>query len=288
MTAARILLLLAGLCLPATLPAAEYHAVQGAVVRVEADLDARSGPVRLEAFERSWPVRRTAPGRWIGWIGVDLAARPGAHAIRWRSGKGELQQTLIVEPGHFRISRIEVPRTMAEFDAPTLARIRSEAARLRACYKRHIDAHADFVVRGWPVNGVLSTPFGARRIVNGEPRAPHSGLDIAAPAGTPVLAPIAGRVLLTESMYLNGNTVVLGHGDGLVSVYSHLEHIAVKPGEWVEAGRPLGRVGATGRATGPHLHWGMRFNGARIDPRYLMNEEDGGIADLKPRPDGLS
>lgn len=245
----------------------EWHAVQGDIVRVETKL---AGPhVSLRCFGKSWPVRMLPKGRWMGWIGVDMEQKPGNYHLHWISEARKASGQLQVNPGHFRISRITVEKKMAVFDAKALARIRADHAALKKAYGVKVDALPDISMVKPPVHGVVSTPFGARRYVNGEPRSPHSGLDIAAPEGTPIVNPLAGRVLLAESMFLNGNTVVLGYGRGLVMVYSHLKDLHIHQGAWIGAGETLGEVGQTGRATGPHLHWGVRFNGARINPNSL-------------------
>lgn len=268
----------------AAIPAAHanpsvWQATQGDVVHVRLTLQGTlRGMPTLRCFGRDWPVRplerrSDTATSWQGWIGIDLKQRPGRYPVIWRVGNQQRRDMLIVKRGEFRISRITVEKRMAEFDAPTLARIRREAKVLRATYVTQVRAHPMIRMSRMPVDGVISTPFGAQRYVNGEPRSPHSGLDIAAPAGTPIRAPLAGRVLLVANMYLNGHTVAIGHGDGLVSVYSHLQRADVQQGEWVDEGALIGRVGATGRATGPHLHWGIRFQQARINPLSLL---DGG------------
>ena len=159
---------------------------------------------------------------------------------------------------------------MADFDAATLARIRAETKALKATYFEPVDASPDIIMHGRPTEGIESTPFGAQRYVNEKARSPHSGIDIAAAAGTTIITPLAGRVLLVANMYLNGNLVAIGHGNGLVTVYAHMQSAAVKPGEWVETHQAIGKVGSTGRSTGPHLHWGIRFYGARINPESLL------------------
>jgi len=277
--ATRCTTLLSGLMLgllacsfPGLASAVQWTATQGDVVSIELSGIRASDDARIEvrAFGKPWPWKPDGQDRIKAWIGVDLSARPGEHAIQVRDAAGGQSHTLLVRKGHFRISRIEVKKKMAEFDAKTLHRIRADQAAIKQTYGMHVDANPDIAIAAEPVSGIVSTPFGAQRYVNGQPRSPHSGLDIAAPEGTPVINPLPGRVLLAESMYLNGNTVVIGHGNGLVMVYSHLHALKVKQGDWLKAGARIGAVGMTGRATGPHLHWGVRFNQARIDPGALL------------------
>jgi len=253
----------------ASASAADYPATQGDVIMVEADLG--DSTPSLRCFGRTWPVKSMGQQRWRGWIGVDLKKKPGTYDMHWQQGKKLLaQDKLHVSSGTFRISRISVAEKMAVFNQKTLKRIRSEVKALKATYTQGVNANPNVVMHFLPVKGEESTPFGAQRYVNGEPRSPHSGIDIAAPAGTPVRLPLAGSVLLVAYMYLNGKTIAIGHGNGLVSVYSHMQSTAVSKGQWVKTGETIGEVGATGRATGPHLHWGVRFYNARVNPASLL------------------
>jgi len=256
----------------ASASAADYPATQGDVIMVEADLG--DSTPSLRCFGRTWPVKSMGQQRWRGWIGVDLKKKPGTYDMHWQQGKKLLaQDKLHVSSGTFRISRISVAEKMAVFNQKTLKRIRSEVKALKATYTQGVNANPNVVMHFLPVKGEESTPFGAQRYVNGEPRSPHSGIDIAAPAGTPVRLPLAGSVLLVADMYLNGKTIAIGHGNGLVSVYSHMQSTAVSKGQWVKTGETIGEVGATGRATGPHLHWGVRFYNARVNPASLLEPD---------------
>jgi len=255
-------------CTPAY--GAQWKATQGDVVLVESSISHEK--LSLKCFGRSWPVKRSADGHWRGWVGVDLKKKPGPYKLSWSaSGKLVTSDNLIVEKGEFRISRIEVPKKMASnFDKPTLKRIRAEKKELLATFVEPVDANLAIHMTGRPARGIESTPFGAQRYVNGKPRSPHSGIDIAAAAGTPVIAPLAGKVLMVSHMYFNGKTVVIGHGNGLVSTYSHMQSTAVKKGEWITTHQKIGEIGTTGRSTGPHLHWGIRFHNARVNPESLL------------------
>jgi len=249
--------------------AATWSGIQGDVVSVETTY--AGDKLELTCFGKNWPLKSLGHGAWRGWIGIDLKKKPGKYNIMWKSAKDAVANDFLeVTKGTFRVSHIEVTKKMAVFDKKTLARIRTEVKALKTTYIEKVDANPDVKMSGRPIEGIVSTPFGAQRYVNGEPRSPHSGIDIAAPAGTAIKTPLAGRVLLVADMYLNGKTVAIGHGNGLVSVYSHMQSIAATKGAWLEARQKIGEVGATGRATGPHLHWGVRFNNARVNPDSLL------------------
>jgi len=250
--------------------AADWKAIQGDVVKVESSISGEK--IQLHCFGRSWPVKRSENGQWRGWIGVDLKKKPGRYKLTWSmADKVSASDTLIVDKGVFRISHIKVPKKMASgFDKPTLKRIRAEKKELLATFVEPVDANLAIHMTGRPTEGIESTPFGAQRYINGAARSPHSGIDIAAPAGTPVIAPLAGKVLMVAHMYFNGKTVAIGHGNGLVSVYSHMQSTDVQLGEWLTTHQKIGEVGTTGRSTGPHLHWGVRFHNARVNPESLL------------------
>jgi len=266
-----ILLILCTFLLPASLFAAQYHVTQGDVLTIHRDMP--EGKVTLQCFGKHWPVSRGKNGKIWAWIGVDLKTKTKSYPIIWTSRSWRAEDQLSVSKGEFRISHITVDKKMAVFDKETLAHIRSDQRMLKNSYTAKVDASPFIHLTNMPVTGVESTPFGAQRYVNGEPRSPHSGIDIAAPEGTPVVTPLAGKVLVVSNMYLNGNTVAIGHGHGLVSVFSHLKSASVKEGDWIDRDKQIGAVGKTGRATGPHLHWGIRFQKARINPYSILRQE---------------
>ncbi len=248
--------------------ATTWTAKQGDVVEVH--LDHVASIKSLYCFGKKWPFQTMDDGSLRGWIGVDLKKKAGSYKVLWQ-GANKHYDTLKVTAGSFRISRITVKKSMAQFDAKAIARIRHDQKALLNSYSVPVAANPAIRMRGRPVDGVISTPFGAQRYVNGEAKSPHSGLDIAAPRHTPIVAPLTGKVILRESMFLNGNTIVIGHGNGLVSVYCHMQDFAVQVGDWVKTGQKIGTVGSSGRSTGPHLHWGVRFGMARVNPQSLIH-----------------
>ncbi len=264
------------LLIAASADAETYRAIQGDLLTIERPLP--RGELTLRCFGKTWPATRVENGKVRAWIGVDLKTRPGNHPITWSvsspdSRPAQYSDQISVIRGEFRISHITVDKKMAVFGKEELKRIRADQKMLKESYVATVDARPNLKISEMPTEGIVSTPFGAQRYVNGEPRSPHSGIDIAAPEGTPVTTPFAGRVLVVSDMYLNGNTVAIGHGYGVVSVFSHLKSASVKRGDWVALGSQIGEVGTTGRATGPHLHWGVRFNQARINPNSMLEKK---------------
>jgi murein DD-endopeptidase MepM/ murein hydrolase activator NlpD len=177
---------------------------------------------------------------------------------------------LKVEKVDFATQELTLPPSMVDLDAQTLERVNREAKRLKSLLKGYRDERlwSGSFVR--PVQGAVTTGFGLRRIINGQPRSPHTGVDLRAQEGTPVRACNRGIVALVADQFFSGKSVVLDHGWGMYSMYFHLSAAVVKEGDYVARGALLGRAGSTGRATGPHLHWGIRLNGARIDPLSLI------------------
>lgn len=213
---------------------------------------------------------------WRGWglIGLDDEAGPAAveasgTAVDGRPVAGTLAVTVAAKP--FPEERLDVQSEYVEPPAEVTRRLERERARLAEIYRRR-DAgprRSGPFVR--PVSGEPTSVFGTRRIFNGQPRSPHPGLDLRAAEGTEVLASGPGTVVLAGDLYYSGNTVILDHGGGLFTLYAHLSRVDVEEGERVEAGRPLGRSGSTGRVTGPHLHWGAKIGDAPFDPRALLD-----------------
>jgi hypothetical protein len=209
-------------------------------------------------------------------IGIDLETKPGR--LPWRvgfvDGGGAPHQAsghLTVKSRSFPVQRLTLPTGMVDLAPDNERRAEAEAARLRALYDTITS------VRFWrgrftrPIaSDVKSDGFGFRRLINGKPRSPHTGVDFAAAAGTPVVASNGGRVALVADHFFGGRLIALDHGEGLYTLYMHLERIDVAEGALVERGAILGAVGSTGRATGPHLHWSAQLRRARIDPDALL------------------
>ncbi len=178
-------------------------------------------------------------------------------------------QTFTVEPREFPTRQLRVAPQFVNPPPSVQQRIDRERRQLGALFRAVVpEPRWGSFVR--PIEVSVVSGFGVRSVYNGEPRAPHTGADFASPSGTPVLAPGGGRVVLAEPLYFTGNTVMIDHGVGLVSLLAHLSRIDVRVGADVAAGAPVGLVGATGRATGPHLHWTVRLQGARVDPLSVI------------------
>lgn len=214
-----------------------------------------------------------SPGGYSGLAGLDVDDAPGARpwTVTVRSTGETTQGTLDVAPRQFFVQHLTLPSTMVDLDPRTEQRANAEAEQLGRLYA---SVTPERLWRGAfvrPVQGdEPGTGFGARRVINGQPRAPHTGTDYAAPKGTPVLASNDGRVALVADFFFPGRLVVLDHGLGVYTMYFHLDQIGVTAGERVTRGQPIGTIGATGRATGPHLHFGVHAGGARLDPATLL------------------
>jgi murein DD-endopeptidase MepM/ murein hydrolase activator NlpD len=256
-------------CDPALLRLGASAMAQGSVIEVEAAAGVAAAwdgrPLRF------WQEAPAGPSRAL--LGVDLERTPGpAHLEVIRDGVA-CRAAVEVVAGDFPERELRVGQRYVELSARDRARANREAARLRAVYAKV----SDRIWRGpfrLPVAVDPSPNFGQRRILNGQPRSQHAGVDFGARRGTPVHAPARGKVVLAEPLFFSGRTVVLDHGLGLFSLYGHLHTSAVRVGQVVEPGARLGSVGATGRATGPHLHWAVRLNGARVDPLALVRPAD--------------
>ena len=240
------------------------------------------GPVMFNGYRS--PVVH-AGDQWTAVVGIPLDTVPGPQSARVVDAAGKTVRTLpfTVAPKQYAEQRLTVKdQRKVDPNPEDLARIDQEKARTdRALGTYSTDFEPPWRMRP-PVPGERSSSFGLRRFFNGQPRNPHSGMDIAAPTGTPIRSPAAGRVVEAGDFFFNGNTVFVDHGHGVVTIYCHLSRIDVKVGDTVAEGSVLGLVGATGRVTGPHLHWGIGINRAMVDPALFMPPAKGAAAPAKP------
>jgi hypothetical protein len=232
------------------------------------------------AFGHRVAAYRVDGTTWRTLVGIDLNTPPGRYSVTFDAAIGghrlETTSTLDVRDKAFPTRELSVAEAFVNPPASEANRIAAEAARLDAIWK------VETPQRLWegpfvrPVAEPANSAFGSRSVFNGQMRAPHSGADFLSPAGTPVHAPAGGRVVVAAPLYYTGNTVVIDHGLGLYSLFAHFSAIAVHEGDLVTAGDVVGRVGATGRVTGPHLHWAVRVGGARVDPLSVLAVLGGG------------
>jgi murein DD-endopeptidase MepM/ murein hydrolase activator NlpD len=246
----------------------------GELVVLSIALPEASGPIKARAFDRDVAVYPDGERGWRALVGIDLDVKPGTYAVTIDAGAGASRMhgsyDLQIASRTFRTRRLTVNEAFVTPPPSERARIEREAALLAGVW------NAPAAQRLWtspfvrPVPQEANSAFGTRSIFNGKPRNAHGGADFLSPAGTPIQAPNAGRVAVARNLYYSGNTVIIDHGLGLFSMLAHLSAIDVHEGDRVTPGQLLGRVGATGRVTGPHLHWAVRASGARIDPLSLL------------------
>lgn len=207
---------------------------------------------------------------WIAVVGIPLAAPLGSRRVTVQTPAGRQEIDFTVGYKHYASQALKVAPGQVNLSAADLARVKSEQLRIDQALRHWSESAPDTLRFSPPVPGVRSSSFGMRRIFNGESRNPHSGMDIAAPIGAPVLSPVAGTVLDAGNFFFTGNTVLVDHGRGFISMYCHLSAIDVQPGQHIAAATRIGAVGMTGRATGPHLHWGLNLNHAWVDPELFL------------------
>ena len=237
-----------------------------------------SGPVievRATAFDETVRFYQAADGVWHGLVGIDLLVEPGDHdvALRIMPATGipiARVYILSVEHKQYQTRQLTVAPRYVEPPPEVSERIAREARQQAAIFASATEERLWRGSWGRPVSGRATSAFGSRSVFNGQARSPHSGADFRAAEGTPVTAPNVGKVVLTGDTYFSGGSVILDHGWGLYSYFAHLSTILVVEGDLVESGQVVGRAGATGRVTGPHLHWTLRLNGARVDPLSLI------------------
>ena len=263
-----LLLLFLPFCALATvLP--QQSAVPGGIIRAPVGDTRTSAP---QVFYRGKRVLVTQnEGQWLALVGIPLSAKPGQHKLTIKTKKGEQQAKFTVTDKEYPAQYITIKnQRMVNPNPEDIKRIKADMIpinRALSTWTEQTAIDTDFIP---PVDGRLSSLFGLKRFFNNVPKNPHSGLDIAAPAGTPIQAPALARVINTGNYYYNGNTVFLDHGQGLISGYFHMTEIKVKAGQQVKQGDVIGTVGETGRVTGPHLHWNVYLNKTKVDPALFI------------------
>ncbi len=257
----------------------QYSGKQGQVLLVKVKGEDQATEVKGTFLSRTIPFfREFRPGEpvgYIGLLGIDMQDEPGAYELAVEVKQGEqvklLSFNVLVAKEKFAVEHLTLPKEKVDLDEKAAARWKAEQEQVKqalAVNSRLKLWHSNFME---PVNGKRTGIFGSVRIMNGKPRNPHNGEDIGAPMGTEVAATNDGVVRLTVDHIFSGRGVFVDHGMGFYSMYFHLSEILVKDGDLVKAGQIIGKVGATGRATGPHLHWGVKLNGARVNPYSLLD-----------------
>ncbi len=210
-------------------------------------------------------------GHWHAVAGIGLDVVPGEISLDVKTAGMSRHIPLQVLPRDYPTEQIHIQEQRKVNPLPEdLQRIEMETARMTAVKVHWSEVENPALDLRQPVAGAINSNYGLRRVFNGQARQPHGGMDIVAPRGTPVYAAGAGRVALVGNFFFNGNTVFIDHGQRLMTMYCHLDQVIVKPGAELAAGAAIGAVGQTGRATGPHLHWGVYLNGAAVNPALLL------------------
>jgi len=249
----------------------QTSAVPGGVVVLPIDGSAGAIPVATLDGARTMVLRDG--DRWVGVVGIPLDTKPGRQELVVSQGGRTTRLGFEVAAKHYDVQKLKVAPGQVDLSKADLERVDQERKRIRAALRTYTDRAPGSLQLQLPVPGERSSSYGLRRFFNEQPRSPHTGMDIAAPAGTPIAAPAAGVVVDVGDYFFNGNTVILDHGAGFVTMYCHLSRTDVKPGDAIAPGDTIGAVGATGRVTGAHLHFGVTLNGTMVDPALFLPPE---------------
>lgn len=259
----------------------QYSGKQGQVLVIKLPGEEQATEVHGTFLTRTIPFfsepRPGEPPGYVGLLGIDMQDEPGTHELAVEVKQGEQARTLsfnvLVVKEKFHVEHLKLPKDKVDLDEKSLARWKAEQEQVKLALAENSRLRlwrSDFIE---PVNGKGKRTgiFGSVRIMNGQPRSPHNGEDIGAPLGTEVVATNDGIVRITVDHIFSGRGIYVDHGLGFYSMYFHLSDVLVRDGDLVKAGQLIGKVGATGRATGPHLHWGVKLNGARVNPYALLD-----------------
>lgn len=244
--------------------------VPGGIAIIPLDTESSVAPIVRYQGNR---VMVTPDGKkqnhWLAVTGIPLSAEPGQHTLEVeRDGNQDSRKlNFTVKKKKYKTQHLTIKnKRKVNPNKKDMERIGKEKEKITSALANWRDSNevnTDFVI---PVKGRLSSPFGLKRFFNKQPRKPHSGIDIAAPEGTPIVSPAAGVVIDVGNYFFNGNSIFIDHGQGLITMYCHMSKVLVKNGQKVEKGQKIGAIGKTGRVTGPHLHWAVSLNDARVDP----------------------
>jgi murein DD-endopeptidase MepM/ murein hydrolase activator NlpD len=265
-----LLLTLLIIYLPATYAQPRQSLVPGGVALIKLDLDDAKGYL----FRKKPVLVTQIDGKPVALVGLPLSLSVGEHFIEKSDAAQMHRKYFQVTAKQYSTQHIEIKdKRKVNPYASDMDRILEEKKRKQKARTHYIETEVDvdFLL---PVKGTQTGSFGRRRVFNGQARSPHSGMDIAASTGTPILAPSAGTVIELGDFFFSGNLVYIDHGQGLISMFAHLSEIDVTLGERISKGQVIGKVGATGRVTGPHLHWSLGLNGSWIDPALFFAAQD--------------
>lgn len=239
----------------------------GDVIAVRVTVPPDTTGVTVHAFDSLWPTYREDATTWRALVGIDLDRRPATYDVVAvvASPAGSSTRPLTVVVRRFRTRTLTVAPDYVNPSPELMARITADAAFMAAAYEHSSDTPAWTGGFVRPVPGSANSSFGTRSVFNGERRNPHAGTDFLSGTGTPIHAPAGGRIVAARDLFFTGNTVVIDHGLGVFSMLAHLSRVDVREGDTVDTGVIVGLVGATGRVTGPHLHWALRIGAARVD-----------------------